>query len=277
MRILSLLSMVPLFFMTACQDGEHKPYFRIHSGSFDVASKSFVPATGNGPKITLLGAVHIGEKSYYREIQRRLDKADLVLFEMMGDPREVKALEEEVRRNCPEHLDMLTPKDSDNLNHGKIAKLAGLTKQTREINYERPHFVHADITLREMYTALNSKKMSICNRLMQAKTPNNQPSAEPIQSNLPSKTDNEVSRGVIALTLVKKILETRQTIENDKKIIFDRNDIAINVLKNEIKHVSSGQEIVIFYGAAHMEDLELSLLKMNYRYESSEWLQAFPL
>jgi len=39
-----------------------------------------------GPRVWLVGAVHIGTAAYYREIQRELDTADLVLYEGVGRP-----------------------------------------------------------------------------------------------------------------------------------------------------------------------------------------------
>lgn len=45
----------------------------------DVAVREF--QKGDGPKVILVGAVHIGDQSYYDELQKFLDAQDLVLFE----------------------------------------------------------------------------------------------------------------------------------------------------------------------------------------------------
>lgn len=46
-----------------------------------VSSREYVTANGQGPRILLVGAVHIGDRSYYEALQRHLDAQDLVLFE----------------------------------------------------------------------------------------------------------------------------------------------------------------------------------------------------
>ena len=55
--------------------------------TLEIASRTFVPAGGRpGPKVHLVGAVHIGDKPYYAALQTLLDAADLVLFEGVKPP-----------------------------------------------------------------------------------------------------------------------------------------------------------------------------------------------
>lgn len=49
--------------------------------TMQMAVRTLVPADGNGPTITLVSAIHIGERVFYEAIQRVLDEKDLVLFE----------------------------------------------------------------------------------------------------------------------------------------------------------------------------------------------------
>lgn len=49
--------------------------------TLELATRSFRRADGTGPEIHLVGAVHIGDKSFYEARQAELDKNDLVLFE----------------------------------------------------------------------------------------------------------------------------------------------------------------------------------------------------
>ncbi len=51
----------------------------------DMAARTFVPIKGNGPTITLVAAIHIGDKDFYNLAQLWLDAQDLVLFEGVGD------------------------------------------------------------------------------------------------------------------------------------------------------------------------------------------------
>jgi hypothetical protein len=62
-------------------------YIRVHDSddgghvTLQVAIRSFAPADAKLPSVHLVGAVHIGDKSYYRSVQEFLDRQDLVLFE----------------------------------------------------------------------------------------------------------------------------------------------------------------------------------------------------
>lgn len=55
--------------------------------TLEIAAKTFVPVEGKtGPKVHLVGAVHIADKPYYLALQSMLDAADLVLFEGVKPP-----------------------------------------------------------------------------------------------------------------------------------------------------------------------------------------------
>lgn len=49
--------------------------------TLEVASREYRPKSGVGPVVHMVGAIHIGEKSYYEALQKHLDAMDLVLFE----------------------------------------------------------------------------------------------------------------------------------------------------------------------------------------------------
>lgn len=60
--------------------------------TLEIATKTFAPGDGGGgsgkpgPKVHLVGAVHIGDKPYYEQLQKMLDAYDLVLFEGVKPP-----------------------------------------------------------------------------------------------------------------------------------------------------------------------------------------------
>lgn len=60
-------------------------YIRVHDSddhvTLQVAIRSFTPRDPKLPTVHLVGAVHIGDKSFYRSVQEFLDRQDLVLFE----------------------------------------------------------------------------------------------------------------------------------------------------------------------------------------------------
>ena len=80
--------MGPIVFLAcigwAC--GEPEPYLRAvddEAGGrvLQIASRTLVSPEEEGPSVTLLGVSHLGNPTYYEEIQKKLDRSDLVLFE----------------------------------------------------------------------------------------------------------------------------------------------------------------------------------------------------
>ena len=61
----------------------------------EAAIRAYRPSEGNGPTIFLASAVHIGEESFYRDLQSFLDAQDLVLFESVGWEGEPSTLSEQ--------------------------------------------------------------------------------------------------------------------------------------------------------------------------------------
>lgn len=47
----------------------------------EVVTRTLTPPGGKGPKVLLVGAVHVAEGAYYDELQKTLDEAEVVLFE----------------------------------------------------------------------------------------------------------------------------------------------------------------------------------------------------
>ncbi|CAG0999050.1 hypothetical protein PHYC_02751 [Phycisphaerales bacterium] len=57
-----------------------------------VAIRTFAPKEGDGPLVQLVGAVHLGDKAYYDELQKYLDAQAIVLYEGVKPEGAGKAL-----------------------------------------------------------------------------------------------------------------------------------------------------------------------------------------
>ena len=85
-RIFNTLTLLAFAF---CAFGEPAPYLRVKTGKgggrmMEVAVRTLVSPKEGGPRVTLLGVSHLGDSGYYEKIQKKLDEADLVLFEGVG-------------------------------------------------------------------------------------------------------------------------------------------------------------------------------------------------
>lgn len=78
------------FFLHAETDSEIQPYIRLGGSvvypTLDVAVRQLCSPDSNRPDVWLVGAVHIGERAYYQEIQRFLNLRERVLFECASKP-----------------------------------------------------------------------------------------------------------------------------------------------------------------------------------------------
>jgi hypothetical protein len=63
--------------------------------------------------------------------------------------------------------------------------------------------------------------------------------------------------------------------EKGSVIVVERNKVALDVLKKEIAR--GRKHLGIFYGAAHLTDMEQRLLEMGFKREKEEWLTAWDL
>ena len=54
--------------------------------SLEIASRTYARPDGTGPKITLVGVVHIGDRPFYRELEKQLEGYDVVLYESVKPP-----------------------------------------------------------------------------------------------------------------------------------------------------------------------------------------------
>ena len=75
----------PLAFSPVDSAADELPWIRTSEGDdrvlkLEIASRRYERA-GGGPRLTLVGAVHIGESAYYEALQSYLDEKDMVLFE----------------------------------------------------------------------------------------------------------------------------------------------------------------------------------------------------
>ena len=126
--------------------GEPEPYLRAvddEAGGrvLQIASRTLVSPEKDGPSVTLLGVSHLGNPTYYEEIQKKLDRADLVLFEGVGfgDKGPQK---NEGSSNAVSEMQL------------SLARSMGLVFQLEAIRYDRAHFRNSDISSEALMTRL---------------------------------------------------------------------------------------------------------------------------
>ena len=250
-------------------------------GGLDVAVTYYVHPEG-GPRIDLIGAIHIADRAFYREVQKMLEDAGTVLFEGVMPKGMSNA---DFDRGPPDDK----PKSAVRQLQEKMARWLGLAFQLEGVTYRRPHFVHADVTTDALEGEDDETKEKVTEAsrggiFAQARFMNGLLKlAGPLFDLLLGKGK---SAGPLRKGLKRGMAEMLGTTDMEERIrrmdpervawILDhRNDVAIERLKEQIAKKAEGP-IAIFYGAAHMPGLEKALLEtLGYRRAGGRWLRAW--
>lgn len=223
-----------------------------------------------GRTVDLVGVVHIGQKDYYQELDRRLAGYDAVLYELVApDGTRIQPSDLQARRSVLASMQT------------GMKDLLELEYQLEHINYLAENFVHADMSPEEFTEDMASRgdglwKMAA--RLMGA--------------GLVAQNSNGGDLGVLAAILSgDRTMGLRQSLAKqlitmdlsglddsygENTLIKGRNRKAFRVLEKEL--ASGKKEIAVFYGAGHMEDMA-SRLESDFEMSrgSITWLKAWDL
>lgn len=242
--------------------------------SLQTGIASYVSPTG--VIVDLVGAVHIADKKYFEELNTRFKTYDAVLYELVGRP--VEQRQEMKVADGAEKLQWL-----GQLQETMRSKLE-LESQLKLIDYKAKNFVHADMSTEGFFDTQKEKKETFLTLWMKAA----------IAQTLTADPDKEepsmvqliaiLMRKDSATELKRMVGREFDSVENlmagiesgnGTAIIGERNRHALDVMKKQIE--SGKKHLAIFYGAAHLPDMEQRLLKQGYKLQKSEWLKAWDL
>jgi len=259
-------------------------------GQLQTALVHLLPAQGEGPRIDLVGAVHIADGAYYRDVQRMLEQADVVLYEAVkskedGPPEPSEEGEE--GKSAIRGLQM------------KLARGLGLQFQIDAINYRRPHFVHADLTVEELDGGPEEDEGG-GDEPGKAGEEGTKPRR---RGGLPKELQGLEALVKLAEPLFAGIDKPAETPEARKKVrarkkmfgqmlgnataflplLFGKklNDLLIvrrnAVVLKRLKEVPAGtRTVAVFYGAGHLPDLERRIVEdLGYRRAGARWLTSW--
>jgi len=247
--------------------GEHtatKGYARVVQTEAD----TFVMQTGSRlfrrpgrPDIDLVGACHIAERPYYRQLQKRLDEASLVLFEGVSDRKEE---------------DPGFDRKDANAAYSRLARALGLVSQDAGIDYTRKTFRRCDLSMQEMMAILDEE----IGRGGQTGRDAAAAKKELTQLGRMLGGGSWIMNFAIELVDLSPGLRERIRLMTVGAGLDEKADKQISarlhrlILQDRNAHVakelrrltgSSQRRIAVFYGADHLHELEGSLGKMGYR------------
>jgi hypothetical protein len=229
-----------------------------------------------GATVRLVGAIHIGEKSYYESLNDTFRGDDAVLYEMVK----------------PKGADAPKPNQAP---RSGIAKFQHFLKDTLnldfqldDVDYGRPNFVHADLDA-ETFEKMQADRGESMFTLMLQQMMNAMAHGDMFKD----FTGDEGSAELIAMFCrpdaerQAKLLLARHMTDMEKSlsglegpdgsvIVGERNKAALKVLATSLK--GGKKHISVFYGAAHMAAMSDSLQKdMGFKPVSIDWRTAWNL
>ena len=252
----------PFTRLVRSEDGELK--------SFDTSLVTFVSQDGS-QRVTLVGAIHIGEAQYYKTLNEKFTQFDAVLFEMVGDgdPRPENAKDSKGIVGSTQRLS---------------AEMMGLEFQIGSIDYHAKNFVHGDMTATEFKEGMKNRGDGLlvwyARSLGYGNAQRSETSSEDLRNYLGLLVSSNKSRALRRMSAEKMadIQSTTKPVEgkNGSTLIRDRNAKALKVLREQLD--SGKKNVAIFYGAAHLPDFAQKLQDdFGMKPEKIEWITCWKL
>lgn len=243
--------------------------------ALETAIVRFVPQDGThaGLTVDLVAAVHVAEKSYYEQLNRRFPDYDAVLYELVA----------------PEGTRI--PKGGGRVGNNPVSMLQNLMTQVLElefqlrgVDYTPKNFVHADLSPEEFARSMEQHDETVWKLMLRMMG-----FAMARQGGASGSSDTEVLLALMdrhrALALKRIMSEQFEDLEgaldalegpNGSALIGDRNQAALKVLEQQID--AGKKRIAIFYGGGHMPDFEKQLReRFHLAPGDTQWLVAWDM
>jgi hypothetical protein len=261
-----------------------------NSIELQIAVRQLLPARKGAPKLSLVGVSHLGETNYYQSIQKLLDAHDLVLFEGVRSPGEEDGGQQRKMAEVDEASLQFT-----------MARSLGLAFQLSVINYEQAHFRNSDLSLDQIGQLLTRRPRP---GAAEGKAEPPERAASPELHMLVQVMDGSSFLGMVANGIVRMLgssprlqsttklmlIELLGNLQGDltemgalppdmkrflSVLLHARNAVVVNDVRLELDRPKPARNIAVFYGAAHMHDLEKRLCQeLGYRPGEDQWLPA---
>ncbi len=253
---------------------------RDRSVALETSIVRYEKTTENNTRITvdLIGAVHIGESEYYRQLNKQFENYESLLYELVAPegtviPKGGRAPDEsEVPTNPVAALQM------------GMKSVLELDFQLELIDYTKKNFIHADMSPEEYGESMKENDESIAGYALKG-------IGQGMALQAAGKGGGELGM-LMALFSKDKAVRMRRSMakqmvdmgagmimfegKNGSTIIDHRNAKCMSVLKEQIE--SGKRNIAIFYGAGHLADMEQRLLNdFDMKRGGTRWLTAWKL
>jgi len=226
----------------------------------------------DGVTVDLVAAVHIADRKYYEDLNKRFKNYEVVLYEM------------------------IKPKKADPASRGRGGAITFLQRTMKNVldlhfqldgvDYTAKNFVHADMDpgtfAREQ--ELNDEslfKLLFRSVLKQWKRQMTSKQESMSFGSLLSALLSDDSSRALKYLFARELKNAEEMLaglggEKGTVIVEGRNKVAMKVLHEQIE--AGKKKVAIFYGGGHMPDLEKRLVKeLAMKKTGQEWLPAWDI
>ncbi|NOZ40132.1 MAG: hypothetical protein GXP24_07890 [Planctomycetes bacterium] len=228
--------------------------------------------------VDLIGAIHVGDSSYYQELNRRFRKYDALLYELVA----------------PEGTVIERGRGTSNAHplgamQNGMKSMLELEHQLEKVDYTRPNFVHADLSPSEFSKSMVDKNEGFfqlyCRMMGQAMAHQSQQAAQG------ESADVDIFAALFAkdrprklkIALAKQFASLESMLSGisgpeGSTLITERNKRALAVLRKQ--QAAGKRKIGIFYGAGHLTDMherERLVEEFGLQPIGTVWLEAWDL
>ncbi|MEX2114174.1 MAG: hypothetical protein WD845_13365 [Pirellulales bacterium] len=225
--------------------------------------------------VDLVGAVHVGERAYYEQLNKLFETYDVVLYELVA-PEGTRVPKGGRSSGHPVAL----------LQNG-LKDVLGLEHQMQHVDYTKENLLHADMSPDDFAKSMSDRGESWAStffRMMGAGIAQ--------QSKLQAQGKSMEVDMLAALfsgnreeSLKRLMAEQFEDVEGmmaaldgpqGSTLITERNKVALKKLAEQI--AAGKKKIAIFYGAGHLADMQDRLLdEFHLERTGEQWLTAWNL
>ena len=258
------------------RDVEPSEFLRFASekqGEGTLETASILYRRSDGAEVTLIAAVHIADRVYYEQLNREFERYDALLYEMIQE----KDARPDVRSDSP--LSFL---------QRSLKNLLGLEFQLDTIDYSRKNFVHADMDPETFFRLQEERGESLLSLMLRAmleqwKRQSEGKGSQLTPFHLLAALASKDRARTLKLFLATEFGDIEAMIAGVEEggdgrgsvLLSGRNETAVRVLRDELAR--GRKKLGIFYGGAHMQDMEKRVRALGFRKKKESWFVAWDM
>lgn len=223
--------------------------------------------------VDLIGAVHIGDRAYYERLNREFVKYDKMLYELVA-PEGTRVPKGGGKPDHPLGMMQTLMKDVLRLDY-----------QLDRVDYHQKNFLHADMSPEQMAEKMKERGESLGSMFFRAMG-----YALAEQARNPSGSNDlrlftalfDPNQGLALKRVMSEQFEDLDRAvgvfdgPDGSTILTERNKVALEVLRKQLD--AGEKKLAVFYGAAHLPDMEQRLVKdFGLVRHSVEWITAWDM